>query len=662
MSATPRPLARPGDGAHAVSFGFRTRPRTWTVDALLLGPILLLALGPRLVNLGAYSGLFDEGIRAEQLLLMAHGYRPFREIFAAQGPLLLDAFYPLYALFNALVNPSLVAVRLVPVTYSLIGLAGLYWLGRQLAGPVGGLAAALVLGLSPLYLEGSRLALAEVPALAPAILALGCGLRYRDGGRTRWLLLAGLLLTLSLLMKPITFAAAPAVALAALLRGRRGLRDLVVVGALMVLLSALVVWLLGFNDVRDQILAYRQASREAEGWSLLKNLQALGRGLVFEPPALLPLAGLGGLALLASGWRRSLPAVAWAVGGLALLLAYSPLHGKHVVVMIPAAALLAGAGCARAWQVLSGLAPANRGLLAAAPLALACLWYAAGLAPLLGQTGQILRVGADTDVDPAFEQYNDAVATLRALTGPHDFIVTDQPYLAFLADRQVPPELVDTAISRVRSRSLTGGKAQALAAAYDPKVVLFWGDRLRALPAFRSWVEQHYRVVKVYNRRGDTDRALYLRRGEDFAAARALLGATLQAGGGPSADFAGELRLVGASLDRGELAAGRGATLTMLWEQLRPTSIDYHVLVDLRRPDGQSVDDQQQSLGGGSAGTSQWPAGHWLVQSSFVRADDIPPGAYTVTVSLYNSKARTSVPIDGRPGADQLMVGRLSVQ
>ena len=57
---------------------------------------------------------------------MTQGYRPFRDIFAAQGPLLLDAWHPFYALFARFVPAPLVAVRLVAVSYSLVGLIGLY--------------------------------------------------------------------------------------------------------------------------------------------------------------------------------------------------------------------------------------------------------------------------------------------------------------------------------------------------------------------------------------------------------------------------------------------------------------------------------------------------------------------------------------------------------
>ena len=48
-----------------------------------LGLIALLALAipTRVLNLEAFAGKFDEGIRGTQLMLMAVGFRPFREIF-----------------------------------------------------------------------------------------------------------------------------------------------------------------------------------------------------------------------------------------------------------------------------------------------------------------------------------------------------------------------------------------------------------------------------------------------------------------------------------------------------------------------------------------------------------------------------------------------------
>src|SRR4051794_19898180 len=126
--------------------------------------VLGLALWLRIPNLDAYTGSFDEGIRAEQLLLMARGYRPFRDIFASQGPLLLDLLYPFYLAFGQ----TLTAARAGVVICSVVALIGAGWTARQVAGPIAGLAAVFVLSLSPTFLDGSRLALAEVPTLAPS--------------------------------------------------------------------------------------------------------------------------------------------------------------------------------------------------------------------------------------------------------------------------------------------------------------------------------------------------------------------------------------------------------------------------------------------------------------------------------------------------------------
>ena len=49
----------------------------------------------------------------------------------------------------------------------------------------------------------------------------------------------------------------------------------------------------------------------------------------------------------------------------------------------------------------------------------------------------------------------DAAASLRALAGPSDFVLTDHPYLAALAGRLVPPNLVDPSRGRTRAGVLT---------------------------------------------------------------------------------------------------------------------------------------------------------------------------------------------------------------
>src|SRR5438067_1140266 len=123
----------------------------WTLRALEVvtaGAALAFAFRLRMLSLDAYTGSFDEGIRSEQLLLMSAGYRPFRDIFASQGPLLLDVLYPFFAAFGQ----TLAAARLGAVVCSVVALAGAWWIARQGAGPVGGVAAIVILAISPLYL------------------------------------------------------------------------------------------------------------------------------------------------------------------------------------------------------------------------------------------------------------------------------------------------------------------------------------------------------------------------------------------------------------------------------------------------------------------------------------------------------------------------------
>jgi hypothetical protein len=621
--------------------------------------LIVVAVGMRVVNPGVYSGLFDEGIRVEQLFLMSAGYRPFRDIFAAQGPLLLDLLHPWFVLFGQ----DLVAARWSVGVYSLVGLAGAYWLARLVGGPLAAIAAAILLVLSPLYLEGSRIALAEVPALAPAMFAVGAAIVYARNGSRRWLVACGLLLAVSLLMKPITLAAGVPAGLAVLSRWRAGLRTMLVDGLLLGMLVAVigivVVVGVGLAGVFDQIVAYRMESRGSEGWSLWKNRVALARALSFEPPALAWLGVGAGLLLLARRQVDAMLVVAWAAASVVLLLMYSPLHGKHAVVMIPPLAVLAGVGVGGAVRLIRGAGSLPVRAVVAVGLAVFVGWYATGAPALAAQSGQLLKVTADTDVDPAVEQYADAVAVIRTLTAPTDFVVTDHPYLTFLAGRLVPPLLVDTSRSRIRSRSLRGAEAIAQATPYDPTLVVLWADRLRGLSEFKNWVEKNYRLVKVYNRRNDLDRGIYVPETRNAAEVRALL--ANRAAVPVLAEFSEGPLLVSALVDRSEIRPGEGASVTLEWESTQLLKADFHVLTVLRGRDGQAWDQQQESLSGGSDATTDWEVGRWLFQSTFVRTDStVPTGEYEVVVSVYDSQARQKAKLmDGR---DEIVVGRIAVR
>jgi dolichyl-phosphate-mannose-protein mannosyltransferase len=460
--------------------------------------VLTGALLSRLVDLDRYTGSYPEGIRAEQLLLMAHGFRPFRDIFSDQGPWLLQTLYPGYAALG----DSLVGVRITVVFGSLVGLLATAWLARQSGGRWAGLLALVLVVLSPLYLLFSRIAVAELLALAPACLALGCALRHASGRGDRWILSAGVLLGVSLLIKPITLGSAPAVGLAVLL-GPRRVRSGLLLAATTAAIVLLGVAAVGWNDVIQQIVQFRSASRGVEGWSLATNLVRLRQELLPEGPLLLGLAALG--LVVSARQRFAWPLSIWLLGSAGLILLHAPLHSKHFSLLVPPLAALAGFGSAAV------LAAGGKLRLTGSVwfrLAATILLLALAVRPGLERTAQASDFA---ERDGARGWYPDAIGTLARVTPADSFVVTDHAYLAWAAERLIPPGLVEASATRVRAGSLTDALAIEQTRQYDSSAVLLWADKLIDLKRYRAWLTERYVPIKIWAVEGDTRPVLWLR-------------------------------------------------------------------------------------------------------------------------------------------------------
>ena len=125
-----------------------------------------------------------------------------------------------------------------------------------------------------------------------------------------------------------------------------------------------------------------------------------------------------------------------------------------------------------------------------------------------GWTQQLHR--ADEAREPETPALVAAAARLEQLTRPGDLVAADQPIVAVLAHRRVPPDLVDTASSRFLSGSLTD--ADVLAAIdRDPRVTAAvvgraFADRPQLLTALRARFEESTSVDSVlvlHGRRSD---------------------------------------------------------------------------------------------------------------------------------------------------------------
>lgn len=551
-----------------------------------LSIIALACLATRVVNIDRYTGSYPEGIRAEQLFLMAAGFRPFQDIFSDQGPWLLQVLYPGYLLFGG----SLVGVRSMVVVASLVGLIGLYWLLRRTTGPVAALAGIVMLGLSPIYLQFSRLAVAEVLALAPAILALGCALRFGQHHAARWLYLASACLAISLLIKPITIGSVVPVGLAVWLAGGRRWQNLLRVCLVTGMLGLVGLLLVGLPEVVQQIVQFRLASRVAEGWSLATNLARFRSELRAEGVALPALAAAG--ALFAVSRRAAWPLLAWALSAGATVLAHAPLHSKHFAIVVVPLVALAAYGLARLASFAADLARPRWKLLASIGLASALGLYCLALPPVLARDWRVLTSDDLFERDAARIWYADAIETIRRVVGPDEFLVTDHAYLAYAAQRLVPPEMVEASATRVKAGSLTDAMAIEVTERYQVRAVLLWADKLSGLRRYQRWLTEHYVPVRIWAAQNDTRPVLWLRSDERIDADKQALRQNLNR----SAATLSGWRLLGYGLDRAAARPGDAISTILEFEPTVETDARAEVLLSLVDSRRQFIDQEQERL------------------------------------------------------------------
>ena len=153
----------------------------------------------RAQNLNGFGLTNDEGAYLMWSQLPLEGYPLYTETRAVQPPL----FFEWVGLFLRLLGPIPAAGRWSTlVAYTLLAVT-LSWLGHRAKGRVAALGVVLLLGVAPLTFTFSRLVMAEIPAIALAVLSLVWLFVYLDRTHRGWLFGSGLALGLSLLIKAL---------------------------------------------------------------------------------------------------------------------------------------------------------------------------------------------------------------------------------------------------------------------------------------------------------------------------------------------------------------------------------------------------------------------------------------------------------------------------
>jgi hypothetical protein len=513
------------------------------LEAGLFCGIMALALALRLWHLSALTDNYDEGVYLASLRAMRSGGTLFTQVFSSQPPLFLLSLYPFVWLFG----PMMLAARSGVVVFSLIGIVAMYLLARRLGGSWAGATAALLLACDHLFLIQSQSLEAEVPCIALMIAAVAAA-TYVDRAPWQASAISGAFTSLALLEK-LLFPLAAIAAIVMLFLGHlivleRGLhtqprsdavglrrimcylphRQTIIRAArlggvylLSLLLVVGVVFLpyLGHVPVvYQQVISFHLAAGQSFPTSLSQNWQVLSDNFGQDMPlVLLSLLGMI-VGLLRRRWAV-LIGCAWTLAAIAILLRQTPLFPHHLVLLIPGLALTAALGLMPAPATFASdmLALTQRMRALLPPLSeqsarLALVWL-----PVLLVVGVLaLSLRANLEQPPGMPAANAArlsqVANdLRLLTTPQQSVITDDQYIATLAGRDVPPELVDTSTVRITTGYLTTDQTITIAEQPQVGAILFYSGRFQSLPGFSTWVAQHFHLARMYG----PGQALYLK-------------------------------------------------------------------------------------------------------------------------------------------------------
>ena len=401
---------------------------------------------------------YDEGVYSETARAAAAGAGLYSEIFLSQPPLLIGALSRAFIMFG----PTLATARGVIVAFSviwLVSLGAVATTGGCRRAAIWAIAAALS---APAFAAASHTVQMEAPAEALAALAVALSLTAaRRTGTTGaadalWAA-AGAAAGLAIMTKITAFTCL--VPLVAAGGGRRPRTLAVLASGIAAAAAAAAVWTgAAPGGMWRDAAAFHIAVARAMPFDPGRAAQVL-RAFAAEN-WLLATLGLGGLAavLRRPGVVPGRVAAAWLLADLATVLAAHPLWPHHLVILISPLALLSAAGV----ETL-----AARGRLPSA--ALVVLWAAAVAAGCVA-----LRPAVSTALA-------DAAADVRAAIPPGDELVADDPMVAFLGGRPVPPALCDTSEARAESGWLTESMLRAALGDRRVRGVVLWRGTFRRL-------------------------------------------------------------------------------------------------------------------------------------------------------------------------------------
>ena len=302
----------------------------------------------------------DEGVYSTIGQQILRGDIPYRDAVEIKTPGILY----LYAAMISLVGPSMEGIRILTAFYSMATTCAIFWLARNIAGPVSGLWAAFFFALfsgAP-RLQGSS-SNSEVFMLLPAVLTICMLIAWIDSDKRRYLVFSGIFAGLTLVVKTV---AAPLMLLLGLIvmfrpstvhRFSGRVVDAMIFGLPFIIISGLIAIYFHTHNALDDLIywcfTFMQRYRSPVLFSQYPAKFLLTHHLVILEHLFLWLAGLPAMVWFLYS-RRDIKIVlsvcylAAAIVGVCLPGFFYP---HYYIQLMPPLAILAGLGTGAVWEL-----------------------------------------------------------------------------------------------------------------------------------------------------------------------------------------------------------------------------------------------------------------------------------------------------------------------
>ncbi len=617
-----------------------------TRSQLLFGLLLVLVATLFILwqwkSVHSFAWKYDEGINAAKAQLLLDGHRLYIDIWSDQPPLFTFMLAEAFRLFGQ----SVTVGRLLVLALAGLTLLSLAWITAQQVGKLAGLLATLALISFPHFHELSQLIMIGLPAVSLGLLALALGFCYWDTGGKGWLLLAGLSFGLSLLIKPIIapmFLPLSVLSLGTWDRSVHIQKRIWPWGLLASATFAPVLIALVFSGPYifvEQVVGTLFEAREAHGSHeyLIENIRQIGAYLLLDKwgvshAGLCILALLGMISLtVRHHWNRLIILGTWLGGALGAVVFHVPLRRHQLFLIIPPLIFTASLGIQWILDSMGDISHTTTRRPMLLVLTVIALIPVGINLPKTVTANRAIRKEFLAE-DEESKAGREAIHFLRTHTPEESFVITDDPMLAFKADRSIPPALAVPSARRIEAQELSSEELVRLTKSTAPAAILLWEQRLIRLEEYATWVRENYHTVHAYA----DGRWIYLPPD------------TVPISFPQSVSTREGIRILGSSVESLAVQTGDNLSATIFLQTKRSLTSDYTLFVHLLDEEGNKWGQKDLLPLDRHYPSSAWHVGETIAQKVHVSvAQEAPPGREFLSVGLYGPEGDRLLLYDGQ--------------